>query len=147
MELSRKGVPILKVLYGLMGRYDKRYCFPTQDKLCELCSKFAYLSLSRRQLNYDLRAMERGGLIVRTRRHKRDPLRGMVFRSTLYHIGALGYHLLARYGIISWATLRQIVSGADSKNKARKSPCAMSVPGGDFVSVCGSLGGLLHVFV
>jgi hypothetical protein len=75
---------ILEVICGLAGWHRKTYCFPTQEKLCELVKKFTGRSMSRRTLNRHLRALEQGQWLRRRRRHVYDKKRGFLLRSTLY---------------------------------------------------------------
>jgi len=102
MKTTRKALPILTVLNKLNRHFKKLYCYPSQKKLLELLGKFTSLDLSRRQLNYDLAALEKHGYIRRIQRHRRTRYRGMEFRSTLYEITLRGYNLLFRAGIITW---------------------------------------------
>ena len=102
MKTTRKALPILTVLNKLNRHFKKLYCYPSQKKLLELLGKFTSLDLSRRQLNYDLAALEKHGYLRRIQRHWRTRYRGMEFRSTLYEITLRGYNLLFRAGIITW---------------------------------------------
>lgn len=75
---------LVNLLAGLAAWSGKHYCYPSQDKLCELSRKFADRSLSRRTLNRHLRRLEDDRWIKRLRRHRNERGRGMVFHSTLY---------------------------------------------------------------
>ena len=77
---------ICEVLAGLAAHHWKTWCYPSQDKLCELLQRFTGRIMSRRTLNRHLNALERDGQLRRVRRHHHDPRRGMVLRSTLYVI-------------------------------------------------------------
>lgn len=124
MKISRKALPILSVLTKLNTHFGKLYCFPSQEKLLELLQKFCSLNISRRQLNYDLKAICDHGLIRRTRRHRRSKIKGMEFHSTLYEISFLGYNLLVRSGVISWGMLKGIQNRIKAGLAKRKNPCA-----------------------
>ena len=141
MKLTRKALPLLTVLHGLNKHLGKAYCFPSQDKILELLVKFVSLKISRRQLNYDLRDLERSGVLRRTRRHRRTPKRGMEFRSTLYEISVLGYNLLVRAGVMTWAALRAIIGARKERECTKRKPCASLEPAHGFSSVIEALGG------
>lgn len=75
---------LVHLLAGLAGHHGKRYCFPSQDKLCELVMRFYDRTMSRRTLNRHLAGLESSGWIRRQRRHRLHPENGWTFRSTLY---------------------------------------------------------------
>ena len=77
-------IRIMETLAGLAGKYERTWCYPSQEKILELLRKFTGRALSRRHLNRHLRALERDGLIRRVRRHIRDKTRGLLLRSTVY---------------------------------------------------------------
>lgn len=124
MKLTRKALPILLTLNKLNSHFHKLYCYPSQNKLLTLLSKFTSLSLSRRQLNYDLQALESHGILIRIQRHRQTKHRGMEFRSTLYQITLLGYHLLMRAKVISFARFVAISKIIRDKLLAKEHPCA-----------------------
>lgn len=139
MKLSRKALPVLSVLNKLNTHFGKLYCFPSQEKLLELLQKFCSLSISRRQLNYDLKALCSHGIIRRTRRHRRTKKNGMEFHSTLYEISSLGYNLLVRSGAITWGMLKGIQNRIKAGLAKKKNPCAKN----EFKPGLDSLGGVL----
>lgn len=94
---------ICEVLAGLAAHHWRTWCFPSQDKICELLQRFTGRVMSRRTLNRHLNALERDGMLRRQRRHKRDPHRGMMLRSTLYTIAG---RFMARIGRIVTAAKR-----------------------------------------
>ena len=94
---------ICEVLAGLAAHHFKTWCFPTQDKICELLRRFTGRQMSRRTLNRHLAALERDGQIRRKRRHIHDKKLGLVMRSTLYIIGG---RFMARIGRIVKAAKR-----------------------------------------
>lgn len=77
---------ICEVLAGLAAHNFKTWCYPSQEKLCELLKRFTGRDMARRTLNRHLNALERDGMLRRVRRHHHDKQRGMVLRSTLYII-------------------------------------------------------------
>lgn len=145
MKLSRKALPILLTLHRLQSHFNKLYCYPSQDKLLDLLEKFCSLKMSRRQLNYDLKVMEKHGLIRRVRRHRRTKKRGMEFRSTLYEICFLGYNLLCRCGAVAWSVLRDFRARVAAKLKEKQKPCAISDPAHGFSSISDILSDALPV--
>jgi hypothetical protein len=80
---SRPEFTILTVLSGVAAHHGKNYCFPAQEKILGLLSRYG-VRMSRRTLNRHLNALERSGWIKRQRRHHVDPRHGMTFRSSLY---------------------------------------------------------------
>lgn len=135
MKLSKKALPVLAVLQKLNAHFGKLYCFPSQAKILELLEKFCSHRISRRQLNYDLAAIESYGLIKRIRRHRRTKLRGMEFRSTLYEITYLGYNLMMRSGLVTWKVLKAVTAGIAAKKLEKKKPCAKTDAHGDLTNI------------
>lgn len=122
MKVVPKALPVLCCLNMLMVHYQKFYCFPSQVWILKyLKSKLGFI-LSRRQLNRILRDIESSGLIKRTRRHRRDGVRGMLFKSTLYEISIRGYKLLYRVGMISKARFLLALDRVRSFLQAKKRP-------------------------
>jgi len=76
---------ILTVLAGTANKYDKGYCFPSQDKILALLARYGR-RMSLRSLNRHLNQLVRLGWIERKRRHQKDGERGWVFRSTIYKL-------------------------------------------------------------
>ncbi len=106
---------ICEVLAGLAAHTFKTWCFPTQEKICELVYRFTGRKMSRRTLNRHLAGLERDGQLKRVQRHHHDKHRGMVLRSTLYVIGG---RFMARIGRIvtasrRWAEARKNFRAAD----------------------------------
>jgi hypothetical protein len=74
---------ILDCLAGLAGHHGKTYTGASQKKICELLARIYGRVMSVRTLNRHLNALCRLQFMRRRRRHRRDPKRGFVFRSTL----------------------------------------------------------------
>lgn len=85
---------IITVLAGTANKYDKGYCFPSQDKILALLARYGR-RMSRASLNCHLNQFIRMGWIERRRRHQRDGERGWVFRSTMYKLKARALKWLA----------------------------------------------------
>jgi len=101
---------ILPLLHGLGKNFGKDYCYPSQNKILSLLKTRLKVNRCRRTLNYWLRAFEDAGLIKRTRRHRHDGIRGMLFNSTMYFISLRGYLFLRNLGIEVFKDLAAIKS-------------------------------------
>ena len=99
MHTNIKAAPIIILLFKIMEKNKKDYCFPSQKKILELLDIRQDIKQSRATLNRWLRVIEDEGYIVRRRRIKRDPKYGMMFKSTLYFMTLKGLHLLKRMGV------------------------------------------------
>ena len=142
MKISRKALPLLLTLHKLNKHFNKLYCFPSQDKLLSLLGKFTSLNISRRQLNYDLKALELSQIIIRIRRHRKTRHHGMEFRSTLYEITGIGYNLLFRAQVISFKVFRGILARIQNALKKKERPCAIIERKSDLYSISDILRGL-----
>ena len=76
---------ILTVLAGIANKYQKGYCYPSQDKILALLARYGR-RMSLRALNRHLSQLVRLGYIKRQRRHVHDTQRGWTFRSTVYQL-------------------------------------------------------------
>jgi len=104
-----------------MLKQGKRYCFPSQAKLCEILGKYYGNPIHRRALNYHLRHLEDREYIKRKRRIKRDQNGKMIFASTLYFLTKRGYRFLARLANLSKKLKGFFLStGTDRKHKLSK---------------------------
>lgn len=146
MKLSRKALPILLTLHKLNTHFDKLYCYPSQNKLLTLLSKFTSLSISRRQLNYDLAALESRAVLIRIRRHRRTKRNGMEFRSTLYEITMIGYNLLLRAQVISFGMFKAIRNIIKQVLQKQEKPCAKIDRKSDLTSLSSILRGFETAF-
>jgi len=99
MQVNVKAAPIIVLLFKIMEKNKKDYCFPSQKKILELLDIRQGIKQSRATLNRWLRVIEDSGYIVRRRRIKKDPVRGLMFKSTLYFITLKGCKLLTRMGV------------------------------------------------
>lgn len=109
MKNSRKHTNlVLSVLHGLNKSFDKLYCYPSQVKILALLSSFQDTHIAIATLNRWLRDMEDKGYIIRVRRIKKDKRRGILFKSTLYKITVLGYHVLKQTGVSVWREIKAI---------------------------------------
>lgn len=97
MQVATKALPILSIISGLSRHFGKNYCFPSQQKILELLAERLGVFMSIATLNRHFRVIVKSGFIKRTRRIRRDRVKGMMFLSTLYEISRKGYGLLARF--------------------------------------------------
>lgn len=104
----RQALPILAVLLGLNQKYNKLYCYPSQVKIMELLSVYQGVDIAIATLNRWLRDLEDKGYIIRVRRIKRDRVKGILFKSTLYKITLVGYHALKMTGVNVWREIKAI---------------------------------------
>lgn len=110
ISIMDKASLILPILHGLGKNFGKDYCYPSQNKILNLLKTRVGVNRCRRTLNYWLRAFEDVGLIKRTRRHRHDGTRGMLFNSTMYFISLKGYQFLSKLGIKVFQDLAAIKS-------------------------------------
>jgi hypothetical protein len=97
---------LLHLLYAVLAKYGKSYCYPSQEKILELLKTHYDISISRRTLNRWLAFLEGQGYIIRTRRHSRGRDGLIHFQSTLYTFGKKALKLLKK---IAWP-LRKLLN-------------------------------------
>ena len=117
MQATAKALPILSIFEGLCRVYGKRYCYPSQVKILDLLADRLDMFISIATLNRYLRVIEDSGLIKRTRRITYDPVKGLMFRSTLYIIRGKGLKLLARYGLAVYTKIKGLVDSSRGSPK------------------------------
>lgn len=100
--------PVLRTLHGMNRKYGKMYCYPSQKTLMGLLDVNQGVKLGIATLNRWLRVLEDNKYLSRTRRIKRDPVQGMLFKSSLYHITLKGYMALAQKGVAVWSEIKRI---------------------------------------
>jgi len=99
MQTIQKAHPVLLTLVKIQRKYAKNYSWPSQLKILELMDLRQGIKRSKATLNRWLRVVEDDKYLLRRTRLKRDPLRGLMFKSSLYKITIKGYRLLARFGV------------------------------------------------
>lgn len=104
---------IVFTLARLNGHFGKHYNFASQAKILQLLQRWFGITMSRRTLNRHFNALQQSLYIRRTRRHEYQRKRGMMFRSTLYHVGARYYGELTRHLLDLRKTL--LAAGASSR--------------------------------
>lgn len=75
---------VLDILARLCARFEKLYCYPSHQTLCELVFKFTGRRMSTRTLCRHLGALERDGWLGRQRRHETNMRGALELHSTLY---------------------------------------------------------------
>ena len=117
MQATAKALPILSIFEGLCRVYGKRYCYPSQVKILDLLADRLNMFISIATLNRYLRVIEDCGLIKRTRRITYDPVKGLMFRSTLYVIRGKGLKLLIRYGLAVYTKMKGLAESSRPESK------------------------------
>ena len=110
MSPISKARPILATLHKINQKYGKMYCYPSQKTLLALLDVRQGLCISIATLNRWLLAAEREGFLIRTRRIRNDPERGIIFKSTLYKITLKGYWALKMLGVSVWREMKAITA-------------------------------------
>lgn len=106
---------ILPVYLAIQRAHGKDYSFASQITLLEKLYKYRGIGKSRATLNRWLRRLQDEGYLNRIRRIKKDPVHGMIFKSTICQIKMKGYHVLRRLGISVWKEMKDLL--AKLKNK------------------------------
>lgn len=119
MVTACKANDILGSLFWLLRHYNKDYCWPSQEKLLYVLAKWHRCKISIATLNRWLRAIEDEGYIKRTRRIKRHPRLGLLFKSTMYKIMDPGFRKLAALGVSVKGWLK---NGENGNNNHKPDP-------------------------
>lgn len=96
--VDRPELRIIAVLSHLCKKYERSWCYPSQDKICELLRRFHGVEISRRHLNRHINALEAQGYIKTTRRHTKDRHGALILKSTLYELKAAAWTLISAFG-------------------------------------------------
>ena len=94
-NLRSRPMVLLSSLLGIAKKYDKKYCFVSQERLRELAGEFGGIWMSNRTLNRDLRFLEDDGWIERIRRHHKGTDGKILFACTLYKFKAKVFNTLS----------------------------------------------------
>lgn len=119
MQATAKALPIVGILAGLSTRYGKKYCHPSQKKILELLADRLNMFISIATLNRYLRVLEDGGFIHRTRRITFHPVKGLLFRSTMYVVIKKGLDLLGKIGVSVYGKIRELTGFPRGKSKKK----------------------------
>lgn len=104
---------VLFTLTRLAGHHGKHYSFPSQAKILALLQRWFRVEMSRRTLNRHLLALQLDLYLSRTRRIEYRKNKGMMFRSTLYKVGARHMGELYRHLI----DLRKMLASAAASSR------------------------------
>ena len=77
---------VAEALSSVCSKYEKAYCYPSQQTILRLIDSFHQIKISRRTLNYILRWLEDHKYFKRTRRHRAGPNGCMIFSTTMYEL-------------------------------------------------------------
>lgn len=108
-NIERTAMPVLSILWGLSKYHNKRYCFPSQNKIMELLGSRFFIRISKSTLNRWLAGMVSVGLIKRVRRITWHERKGLIFKSTLYKFTRKSMILLLKIGIVikkGWSNVK-----------------------------------------
>jgi len=107
-SLSLRLPVVIQVLHYLQSKNSKKYCFPSQEKILELLSRYHHVDVCRRTLNYWLDAIEKEGFFDRKRRIVPNKSGALRFHSTLYVLKGKAYKLIRKVGMWSGAKLARV---------------------------------------
>ena len=107
MQGRKEDLKICVMIWDKCRYFKNHYIYPSQVTWLKWLTNQGALAVSRRTLNRYFRAAENRLQINRIRRVKRDPIKGMVFLTTLYSLAYLGLLLLYQNGIITWSQLKK----------------------------------------
>jgi len=141
-QLSTLSSEILSILNGLSDKFGHLYCYPSQMKILTLLEKRFNVKRCRSTLNRQLKKMEKLGLIERTRRHKHDKVKGMIFKSTLYKITLKGYDHLRKIGVKVWKQINILRKILEKKLNLKSHDDKKGPRKGDLTTIMDIIGGL-----
>lgn len=95
-ELARRWGP---TYLFTQRKYKKDYSWSGQKTTLKNTAKYGGVDKSRPTLNRDSRRLEDNNYMHRIQRTKRDPVKGLLHKSTIVILGMKMYHALARMGI------------------------------------------------
>jgi len=97
-NLRSRPLVLVNALLGIAKKYNRKYCWVSQEKLVELVGTYGGIWMSNRTLNRDLRFLEDEGWIERIRRHHKGPDGKILFACTLYKFKAKVFNTLFSIG-------------------------------------------------
>lgn len=113
-------IQVLYVLGWLAKQNGKNYCYPSQDKICELLQKRYNIKYSRRHLNRILNLLEENGFFKRMRRHKKGNNGGIQFNSTLYLLTSKCFKILGKTGFFLKSFVQKMTKKLKEATEAGK---------------------------
>lgn len=97
-NLRSRPMVLLNALLGIAKKYNKKYCYVSQERLREVAGEFGGIWMSNRTLNRDLRFLEDECWIERIRRHHKGSDGKILFACTLYKFRAKVFNALFTIG-------------------------------------------------
>lgn len=91
---AKPDVRIALTLIAIATKYKRQWCYPAQNTLLKLLSKWHRIDMTRRTLNRHLAGLEARGYIKRIRRHTKDTKGSLILKSTVYAIQGASWALL-----------------------------------------------------
>jgi hypothetical protein len=89
---------ILAIITKLCEKYERRWCYPSQETILELLERWHRVVMDRRTLNRHLNGLQHLGYIERTRRHHKARDGSLILKSTVYTITAVTAQLIHNFG-------------------------------------------------
>jgi len=77
---------VAETLSSVCSKYEKAYCYPSQETIRRLLHEYHDIKICRRTVNYILRWLEDHKYFKRTRRHRAGPDGRMLFGTTMYEL-------------------------------------------------------------
>lgn len=75
---------VAETLGSVSSKYERAYCYPSQETILRLLYEHHDIDISRRTLNRVLRWLEDNLFFKRTRRHRAGPNGRILFATTMY---------------------------------------------------------------
>jgi len=123
-NLIPKAKLIIEIMQNGFKQFNVMSVFYSQEYWLKQLKRFGGRDIKRRQLNYDFKLLEQAGILNRYRRHKPDPEKGYILRSTRYYIDAVGWKVAAYLKIISRTEMckmiHAIINGRENKKRRVK---------------------------
>jgi len=140
---------VLMLIYDKLEYFQKSYIFPSQTTFQRWLVTRGGLDISIRTLNRWLHRMENSGLIVRKRRLKHHPRKGLQFNTTLYRLGFLGMLRLRMLGVMSKNAFKFLTGKAKGflENQPKKEKKGLTPDDKDFHKDFTSLGGVVGALI
>ena len=107
MQGTKEALLIVNMIWDKCEYFKKHYINPSQETWLKWLRNQGGLGISRRTINRYFRSAEDRFQINRIKRVKHDPIKGMVFLTTLYSVGYTGLLLLHQTGRITFDQLKK----------------------------------------
>ncbi|MBA7638580.1 hypothetical protein ES703_46236 [subsurface metagenome] len=134
-DVALYATQLLVVLADEKMYWRKTSVFPSQKRIQnELKKKFG-TNISIRTLNRWLAKIESAGLLRRMKRHKKHPLLGWLFRSSLYTIMGGGWKMLIKAGWYTWNQFNDLIKEAKANFRKPKKTRKVERPSGNLTHV------------